>query len=473
MRIPLCLNFDANQEDKKRSKLWWLGSFIAVVAATLVIMWDLSFTGSMMWEEYSEDLVLGRIINMQQKGFWADSALMGHLVLNETQTKGFEDARSDVELYGAPLFKLGYKKSKELYQHFNYKLYLSQMGFQGSFYGLCNLLLDSTKIGSAIGLNKGLNKNSHNLAILYVINAAITISVLLLLCVWVGGEFGTLAALGAFSAIILSKPLRISVFNLYWVVFTMLLPTVLTAYWAKTFNQHKALSVIFAPLLALLIFFRFGCGFEFTSAIMLSSEVPVFWYFLKNRRNKTGHKKFIALALIIGIIELAAFAGAIALWAYQIHSLHPQQEYTETIEVLKEVIAKRTGAFNDGLELNKVFTDSLKKSRLSVVLSYFISMRVMVYGGVPVVFLIALCVWLKKKKARLNSQAKLPPSEIDELLLLALSLLSAVSWYFLASGHSYIHHHINVILFNIPFIPLCLGFIARDLSYVIAYRNRG
>ena len=56
------------------------------------------------------------------------------------------------------------------------------------------------------------------------------------------------------------------------------------------------------------------------------------------------------------------------------------------------------------------------------------------------------------------------PQELFELLF---SALAPISWFFLASGHAYIHTHIDHLLWLFPFVPICLAYIGKNVVEIM------
>ena len=48
-------------------------------------------------------------------------------------------------------------------------------------------------------------------------------------------------------------------------------------------------------------------------------------------------------------------------------------------------------------------------------------------------------------------------------LLIMLSFISPISWYFFAKGHSFIHGHLNFVLWYLPFVPFSILFFIESI----------
>lgn len=60
-----------------------------------------------------------------------------------------------------------------------------------------------------------------------------------------------------------------------------------------------------------------------------------------------------------------------------------------------------------------------------------------------------------------------------EIVLLVLSMMATLSWIVLAKSHSYIHIHMNFVLWYFGYVQMCMYLIVVEtLRYLKLYLNR-
>lgn len=151
------------------------------------------------WQQDSEALVWGRVMDAKRAGLFSSGCFLRRWT------------KTDNDLF-----------IKDEVPEEKPKKYYSQSGLQGTITAAAAMLLSALHIS-----------NGTIIKILHLVNTALFIMVLLLLCRWLGKELGWVAALAGFAGTMCYSWVAVSVPNLYWVTWTILLPTVLTAYWAR------------------------------------------------------------------------------------------------------------------------------------------------------------------------------------------------------------------------------------------------
>lgn len=255
---------------------------------------------------------------------------------------------------------------------------------------------------------------------------------------WCCKEFGTAISAVCVALFAFSPWLTVSARNLYWAMWLMLLPSILALLMLRRDEQHKKYSHIASFFaMAAAIFLKCGAGYEFVSCVLVCMEIPYIYYALKN---KWGVKKFLVRAVTVGVGGVLGFAAAVALNLLQCTLL--VGDFDTALRLFIENISKRTGAF--GIEqTNELIIASLNVSPLTVINTYLFSGEPVLFSftmsEIIAFFLIMLCVAIYTKK---GSRAAYIAS--------AVSLVGPISWMVLAKGHSYIHCHINYVLWSLP-----------------------
>lgn len=402
-----------------------VGIFIVILCTWILHLY--TNPDARAWQNDSEALVWGKIINLETGNYSKTEALF---------LGGYQFAFEDMDL-NAEYFTQGIEPDA------TYWVYESQSGAQGILF---YLLVQVFRFLSIDGY--------HIKRLLWILNTSAFVCCFILLCKWLAKEWGKASALLVFSLLVVSYWLTLSMSNLYWVTWTILLPTVITACWCQKADTSSK-QVKWGVLLSVAFLFRFMCGFEFVSTIMVSSEVPVVYYFFKHLADKDKRRKYFRLAVIIGIIAVLMFITALAVWFVELVVCH---DWTYAVNTVLETIAKRTGAFENLTEVPEAMVESLEANRFQVVAMYLKSEKMWGIFGIQElilaeVLLKAAC--LIRKNATFLSAAQ-------EIVVLIVAALAPISWFFLASGHSYIHTTIDPLLWLFPFVPICLAYIGKN-----------
>lgn len=370
------------------------------------------------WQEDSEWLVQQRMIDDEKFGFRYHYGLLGEYPTVDPPYSYHPD-------------------------HSNYN---GQIGIQGFAFGLVYRIFHS--IGAA-----------------YWVEVILFVAVSFALLYWLYTEFGIISAIGAYYVLFFSRWLIVSARNLYWVIWTLILPFVLMLYILRAEEKKRNLKKPIAFLLLFLsIFIRSGCGYEFISVAMINMVVPVIYYAVKN---KWSLKETIIRIVKYGIAALAGFFAAILVCLTQVY-FYNDRSWKAAVDTLLNRIAYRTGVGAAGKDFGQLVTDSLHASKYSVLKSYFTAGEPIIFTWrmdlIVLVIIIAIALtfisrnFITEIDDRRNSLIAL-----DAMIL--VSFLGPLSWYVLASGHSYIHTHICYLLWSLPF--LMLG--SALFFYVFAY----
>ena len=397
------------------------------------------------WQADSEILVWGRIDESQRKGVFSRGGLLrgyhglgeDYMIAPELYVQGKLPAEADIP-------------------------YCRQSGAQGTFFTLIAMVVENT-----IG-------REYVPKVIWGINSVLFVWVMLLLSWWLFHEFGWGAALGSISCIVLCPWLTKSMANAYWVIWTMLLPMVITAFMGYSINASgkSANKLKWYLILFLGIFLRFLCGYEFMSTIMIASEIPIFFYFLKSKHKEERRQWFI-IAFVIGCVEIFAFVISIGITIIQIASL-PGSTFMQGVESIVSAVKYRTGAFVEQQDMQRyvpAIVNALEKGRLEVVTDYLKSSEKLWLSfsakeickfwltSVAVRFLVDTLCEKKRRTAGWNF--------ILQGLIICLSLMAAVSWYYLAAAHAALHSYIDYVIMQIPFVPIAIAFSFQNFVCII------
>jgi hypothetical protein len=106
-------------------------------------------------------------------------------------------------------------------------------------------------------------------------------------------------------------------------------------------------------------------------------------------------------------------------------------------------IAKRSNIVNSD-SVDPVYLASLDASLFEVIVRYIASPVIIL---IIFLFLSTLVIFIRMIRKKVFWESK----EFGFIFTAWIAFLAPISWHVLASGHSYIHTHINFVLWNIPF----------------------
>lgn len=378
------------------------------------------------WQNDSEALVIGRLIKSRQAGLKADCGLL-------QRDPTWKEVNSFITGDHVDTFYV----------------YPGQIGLQGLAFGI---------IDRFFSLN-----GSDTLRLLYLINSLLLAVLIALVAFWASKQFNLLSGLFIIAGCIFSPWLVFSAKNLYWVLWTMLLPfvTILYLQWL----DQKSVRInqwIFLLAAFITVFIRAACGFELISSILISIEIPVIFYAIKE---KWDRKRYIYRSTFIGVGGLLAFITTffVNIWQRAMHF----GDFNAAWENMKNNISKRTGVFD--VDVGQVYQNSLEQPVLKVINTYLragsslvLDYRMAELTLILIILTLSLLISKKYIPSVKENQIKLVPLAIATYI----SLLAPISWLILAKGHSSIHTNINYILWYFPSILLIFALCGAVISFI-------
>ncbi len=276
--------------------------------------------------------------------------------------------------------------------------------------------------------------------------------------------------------------------NLYWVEAAWYLPTIVAFLFGKNAFMSFKNAAILGSMLFLTFLIKMLCGYEYITTIALSACVPIMYYATKYRIKAI---KLFYMLLLAGSSFLSAFLLALVIHAHSLSS----DSYNGFNEIYFNA-AKRVAISNPELaareackysenpsECKKIYINSLTSNGFAVAGKYFSIPHFLPWidrFDRPWIDQLnsssAIKILLKKATTIINNlgfiifcifvffKAFKGKSPLSAAIFVAFS--AALSWYVLAKGHSYIHTHMNYVLWYLPFIPLSmLLFIKKKINY--------
>jgi len=280
---------------------------------------------------------------------------------------------------------------------------------------------------------------------------------LVLIVLLIAKKYNKLMAFCFYSIFLLSPWIVNFAGNLYWVEFTWFLPVLLGLFCSININNRKLRIVSYIGVF-LSIMIKCLCGYEYTSVIMLGTICFLLSDAFKSLIDK-DKKKFNLIfrtTFIIGVVALLGFFVAIC-----IHSnLRGDGNLVDGIKlIIEEDVLRRT----NGGDLNnfpEVYWPSLNASIWEVVCMYF-HFSANIIPGVPgnlfpLLSLIPLVILIYNYCNRKINW-------IDASLY-GLFFITTVSWFVLGKSHSYIHTHMNYVLWYFGYVQICFYIIIKQIK---------
>lgn len=393
----------------------------------------------------SEALVIGKIIDSKNNNIFNEQVLGTY--------PGTVEQNYDIYINGNT-------PDKKISQ------YHSSFGFQGYFYSLINKIISVFDLSS-----------KNKLDIMYFLTSLLMSLTLTIFISLVKKEFGIFSAIILLIGILYSQWLVVFARNLYWMIFFLFLPFVFIWYTLKKEenNIFGNLSKSFYGFVFLIIYLKSLAGFEYLSTIFISIAIPFFYFYFKNNWK---FKELIKRLLFVYCSAFIAFIASIITFLLQKYLI--VGSFSNALIILKTIILKRTYGNPD--EMNQVYRESLESNVGEVILKYwdgkaidlqsiFGKFTFVTFGEIISLFLFIVLIFII---LNLRNQLK-SVFNIEQKSLLYVTLISSLaplSWHILAKAHSYVHTHMNNILWYSPFLLLIFVFIGLTISRLkISFKN--
>ena len=268
---------------------------------------------------------------------------------------------------------------------------------------------------------------------------------LMLICYIISKKYGKLMGSIFYITFLLSPWVVAFAKNLYWVEFTWFLPVLFGLILSTNYKKKK----IWIPCIFISVLIKCLCGYEYISTIMLGT-IAFFIIDFFTTKEKERRKEIVKTTIIVGITCLSAFAIALCTHAV----LRGEGNILQGVEsIYKNDILRRTIIVSDKETFPEVYQESLNASVKETVAKYF-NWDSNVITGIDgkyfrLIFVstLAIIVYdiLKKRENCYRN-----------MIMFLVFLATMLSWIILGKSHSYIHTHINFVLWYFGFVQICL-----------------
>ena len=256
--------------------------------------------------------------------------------------------------------------------------------------------------------------------------------------------------------------------NLYWVEFTWFLPMALGLFCAWRIHDRRCRLLSYV-LMFIAIFGKCLCGYEYISTVMMGAIAFLLADLLSSlyTGKRTQAVLLVRTIVIIGVIALLGFMAAVCVHA----TLRGNGSIVEGIKNIFEKDVLRRTAGGDMNEFNSVYWNSFNASVWEVLCRYFHFNTEIITGVSGNLFqllcllplVIFACEYRKHGRVR----------DVRQPIMYMIFFLTSVSWYCLAKAHSYIHMHMNYVLWYFGYVQICIYTVVNKIIAVLAEKHNG
>lgn len=251
--------------------------------------------------------------------------------------------------------------------------------------------------------------------------------------------------------------------NLYWVEFTWFLPMAVGLFCAWKIDSRKCRIISYVATFAAIVG-KCLCGYEYITVVMMGL-ISFLLADLINALVKKDNKKaklIFRTTVIIGGIAIAGFMVAICIHAL----LKGDGSIMDGIKnIIKQDVLRRTYGADinsrnpaDGREGYSIFA-----STWEVYCLYFHFNTEVITGITGNLFALVCIVPL----LIFGYEFKIKKVDYQLLAMYLVFFVTSISWFILAKAHSYVHIHMNYVLWYFGFVQICFYIIINKIVVLI------
>lgn len=394
----------------------------------------------------SDSLVYGRMLESQKNGALSYYGLLGRV--------GNEAENIDKQ---KPMFLNDDIGDRAYYP------YLSQVGLQGFLFSI----LDST----LIKLNL---EPKMRIELFYAFSSIALSLVLSLLSLYFLLEFGIVSWMLLLITIISSQWLVVMGKSLYWSFWLMFAPLLIILWAHKIEVIKKRFYNAFYCLTAFFVFVKCCAGYEYISSVLISAVIPIVYYSLNYSWSIKA--TFIRFAKI-SISGLVGFFVALITHIFIVAKINHYGFSNAFVSVFQHSTSRMyadKGTFGSG-----GWEDGANASVIQVLSSYWRGeafnlnnlmgwdfFNSISFGEIILTLIIfsSAALWSAKYSENIDRNRR---KVLSFASMAWFSILSPLSWFILAKVHSYVHTHINHVLWSMPFILFVMAFVGYIIKLLI------
>ncbi|MDR1153405.1 MAG: hypothetical protein LBL04_01740 [Bacteroidales bacterium] len=400
--------------------------------------------------------------NFQYDG---ESLVVGRLILSE-RNNIFDHARFLGWVQPTPAGLDPYLYQYEAYQHAydfeSYQAYYSHPAYQSLAYGV---------ICAVTGMN-----GYPALDFLKWLVSIFTALLFTLFIAWVQRRWGWATAFFVFFTVCFSQWVTAFGRNLFWILGAFYVPFVFALWYLQKYepNDRRSIRTTFWLMFFTMLFKCLFTGFEYITTALVMSVTPWFFYAIMNR---WGWKKFLQSVSVASAGALAAVVAGIACLTVQLSSV--SGSISRGFKYILTSFGRRSHG-NAG-EFDSFFRESLDSNLWDVLRAYWNghaidlshwfdhplwqSVGKVSFGFCVLLFL--LITWVVFQSKIIRKHPVFRRQQVALAMMLWISLLAPLSWFVIFKAHSYVHTHMNHIVWHMPFILLGAAFMGSTLWFFI------
>ena len=310
-----------------------------------------------------------------------------------------------------------------------------------------NTLIQPSAYRSQVGIQgavfSALAKFGCSVKLMYAINSLLLSFLVVAICWNYKALISTSFAVCLYLTMVLSPWLVPFARNLYWVPWTWFIPALLVILIIN--SRNGTVKYTLWCLLPISTCFKSMAGYEYLSTIILFAAAPYAILFLNS---KTHDDRLKCCLGFINVCLLCSLGFAIAFLYHA--SLRADTVLNGIKSIYYMDIKRRTYGSAENFAAVPVLAESLKASAWSVVKTYiFEGHRSWLYGIKINYAITGAMLGIVFMKLHYESVRKF-------IVLFFVFLIAPISWYVLGKAHSYIHTHLNYVLWTFGFSAVCL-----------------
>lgn len=277
--------------------------------------------------------------------------------------------------------------------------------------------------------------------------------------------FGRLFGCIFFLCILFSPWVTVFARNLYWIEFSWFLPSAIA--WSIFIIRDLHLKIILFVLFFVSCLFKCLSGYEYYSTVLLLAVVPYLYFFII-KNTKFNINNIVRDFVILSFLGILAFVVAIVLHA-NLRSGGNVAEGLNTIwthDVLRRTFGGNVNDF--GKDCADYCADSLNAGFIEVLKIYLLNWKTSVislplvskidFTSLICLCFIVICLQIYRNNYKLA---------FSTTVLLILFCLPSISWYVLGKSHSFVHPHMNFVLWYLGSVPIIFCTISKEIFFAI------
>jgi len=247
--------------------------------------------------------------------------------------------------------------------------------------------------------------------------------------------------------------------SLYHVEFTWFIPMFLGLICLNNLNKRYWLY----PLFFLAILVRSSCGYEYMPVIMLSSIMFLVPEWICSIKNKKQSRLLFKAIFGVGIFSLLGFASAFVVHSYIRGN---GNIFVGINDIYQNTALKRTVGIIGNTEIPEaVYASSFDV--LWMYLNYYkkgISSNMTGRFTLLLLLLFPVCILFRKIMKRKHLLNR-------DMYLFIFSFITCISWFILGKQHSFVHPHLNYVMWYMGFIQIGTYLVLKYILKICYYYN--